>query len=129
MNWYIKVLKNFATFSGRARRKELWIFTLINTIIWVLFIGADGVLASFYPFNALIELGILGGIYLIITIIPITALYIRRLHDTDRSGWWILISVVPIIGSIVLLIFFIQNGTAGENRFGPDPKETQTASN
>lgn len=113
MSWYLKVLRKYAVFSGRARRKEYWMFFLFNLIIiFVLrFIeelaGGPGVLASLYGLAVLI---------------PSIAVAVRRLHDRNRSGWWLLIGVIPFIGAIVLLIFMVQDSQPGENRYGPNPK-------
>ena len=115
MNWYLDVLKNkYALFSGRARRMEYWMFTLFNVIISFALGFIEGILGG--P-------GILGLIYGLAVLIPGIAVTIRRLHDTDRSGWWLLIIFVPIIGALVLLVFMILEGTPGENQYGPNPKE------
>lgn len=125
MNWYLAVLKNYAGFSGRASRREYWMFTLINTIILVVLQILMG--ATMTPPDEFGQGGSLGfGYYLymlyaLATLIPSLAVAVRRLHDTDRSGWWILIGLVPLIGAIVLLVFFCQQGTQGDNRFGSDP--------
>jgi uncharacterized membrane protein YhaH (DUF805 family) len=113
MNWYLDVLKKYAVFSGRARRKEYWMFCLFNIII-ALVLSALGWIASF--------LSILSFIYVLAVLIPGIAVSIRRLHDTSRSGWWLLIGLVPLIGAIVLLVFMVQDSQAGENQYGPNPK-------
>ena len=118
MNWYIQVLQKYFVFSGRARRKEFWMFVLFTLLISI----GLGIIDGFAGLTTEYGLGILGGIYSLATIIPSLALAFRRLHDTDRSAWWLLIGFVPIVGSIVLLVFYCLAGTQGGNRFGPDPK-------
>ena len=118
MNWYFEVLKKYAVFSGRARRKEYWMFVLFNIIIaFVLgFIdGAAGLVGES-------GLGPLGGLYCVAVLIPGIAVSVRRLHDTNRSGWWLLIAFVPLIGAIVLLVFMVQDSQQGDNQYGPNPK-------
>lgn len=112
MNWYLEVLKKYAVFSGRAHRTEYWYFFLINLLISIGLAIIDG----------MIGLGLLGGLYALLTIIPSFAVGARRLHDTDRSGWWLLIGFVPLLGIIILLIIFTFPGTPGTNRYGPPPK-------
>ncbi|MBX3607031.1 MAG: DUF805 domain-containing protein [Piscinibacter sp.] len=113
MNWFIDVVKKYAVFNGRARRKEYWMYVLFYILIYVgLFIieslvGSPGILVL------ILGLGLL---------VPSIAVTIRRLHDTDRSGWWILIGFVPLVGGIVLLVFMCLDGTSGANQYGPDPK-------
>ena len=94
MQWYLSVLKNYVGFSGRARRKEYWMFTLINAIVGAIINVIQLILGLEFPFLSLI--------YLAATIIPVIALCVRRLHDTDRSGAWALLYLVPIIGWSVL---------------------------
>jgi len=117
MNWYLEVLKKYAVFRGRARRKEYWYFVLFNTIINIVLSGIDSVTTG---------IGLLAGLYTLAVLIPSIAVSIRRLHDTDRSGWWILIALIPIIGWIVLLIFMVQDGKPGENQYGLNPKAATT---
>ncbi|MEV6330584.1 DUF805 domain-containing protein [Streptomyces sp. NPDC051909] len=112
MNWYLEVLKKYATFSGRARRKEFWMFYLFNFIaITVLSI-----------IDAALDIRILSGLYLLAIIIPYLAVAVRRLHDTGRSGWWLLISFVPLVGAIVLIVFWATDGEQQVNGHGPNPK-------
>ncbi len=120
MNWYLEVLKKYAVFSGRSRRKEYWYFVLFNLIISILLAIVDSVLGTFIP---QIGMGIIGGLYALAVFIPSIAVSIRRLHDRDRSGWWLLIGLIPLIGLIVLLVFMLQNSTPGQNRYGANPKE------
>jgi uncharacterized membrane protein YhaH (DUF805 family) len=107
------VLKKYAVFSGRARRKEYWMFVLINLIITFVLYLIEGLVGG--P-------GILGGLYSLAVLIPAIAVGVRRLHDTNRSGWWLLIGLIPLIGTIVLLVFLVQDSQPGENQYGPNPK-------
>lgn len=111
MEWYLTVLKKYAVFSGRARRKEYWMFALFNIIASFILGMVDGVLGT----------AILGIIYSLAVLIPSIAVAVRRLHDTDRSGWWLLIGFIPLIGWIVLLVFTLLDSKE-DNRFGPNPK-------
>jgi uncharacterized membrane protein YhaH (DUF805 family) len=123
MNWYFEVLKKYAVFTGRARRKEYWYFVLFNIIACIILGVIDRVTGSF---SREVGMGLLGGIYSLAVLIPGIAVCVRRLHDTDRSAWWLLIALIPIIGAIVLLIFMVQDSKPGENRFGPNPKGATT---
>ncbi len=113
MEWYLTVLRKYAEFSGRARRKEYWFFVLFNIIISFVLGFVDG-------FAGLG--GVLGGIYALAVLIPSIAVGVRRLHDTGRSGWWLLIGLVPIIGVIVLIVFMVGDSESGSNQYGPNPK-------
>jgi uncharacterized membrane protein YhaH (DUF805 family) len=119
MNWFLLALKKYAEFSGRSRRSEYWYFVLFYVLIYMGLALVDTLTGSF---NAASGMGILSGIYSLGMLIPSIAVGVRRLHDTDRSGWWLLISFVPVIGAIVLIVFFFQDSQPGENRFGPNPK-------
>ena len=113
MNWYLGCWKKYAEFSGRARRKEYWMFFLFNFLAGVATIILDAILGT----N-----GVLNGLYSLAVLIPGLAVTVRRLHDTDHSGWWWLIAAIPLIGFIVLLVFLCSDSKPGENRFGPNPK-------
>ena len=119
MNWYLGVLKKYLVFEGRARRKEYWFFVLFNIIIAMILAIIDGTIGTLNPETGV---GLLSGIYSLAVLIPTFAVAIRRLHDTDRSGWWLLIGLVPLLGGLVLLVFFVLDGTPGTNQFGPNPK-------
>jgi uncharacterized membrane protein YhaH (DUF805 family) len=113
VNWYLDVLKKYAVFTGRARRKEYWMFALFNVIIAIALGIIEGIVGG--P-------GVLGGLYGLAVLIPSIAVGVRRLHDTGRSGWWILIGLVPVIGFIVLIVFFVADSQPGTNGYGPNPK-------
>jgi len=120
MNWYLEALKKYAVFSGRSRRKEYWYFFLFNSIFYLILLIIDTLTGTYNQENGM---GLLTTIYFIAVLLPSLGLSVRRLHDTNRRGWWILLSLIPIIGAIVLLIFMVQDSTPGENRFGSNPKE------
>ncbi|MFD1805540.1 DUF805 domain-containing protein [Pasteurella oralis] len=119
MNWYFHVLKNYVTFSGRAGRKEFWMFTLIQFIIIVLLFIVD---INNGTYNSDVEMGLLSGIYILLTFLPTLAVTARRLHDMNHSAWWLLLNLIPI-GQIALLALCCAKSTPGTNRFGPNPKE------
>lgn len=126
MHWYIDVLKKYTVFSGRARRKEYWMFFLFSAIISIFLAVIDEFMGWQFEMDGE-SLGFLSTLYYVAVIVPYLAVIFRRLHDTERSGWWILIAFIPIVGVVVLLVFMILQGTKGENRYGPDPKaETAT---
>ena len=119
MNWYIKVLKNYVGFEGRARRKEYWFFFLFHITILVALSLTDMMLGAIDPTTGI---GPLGAIYMLGTLIPSIAVAVRRLHDTSRSGWWVLISFVPIVGAIVFFVFMVFDSKQEKNQYGPNPK-------
>jgi uncharacterized membrane protein YhaH (DUF805 family) len=119
MNWYMEALRKYATFSGRARRKEFWFFQLFVMLIGLALSLADYMLGLMDEGTGI---GLLSGLFSLAMLLPNLAVSVRRLHDTDRSGWWLLLCFLPIIGIIVLLVFFFLDGTRGTNRFGEDPK-------
>jgi uncharacterized membrane protein YhaH (DUF805 family) len=119
MDYYLKVLKNYAVFKGRARRKEYWLFVLFNVLAVLLLSLVDNILGTYDEKS---KAGLIGSIYSLAVIIPSIAVSIRRLHDTDKSGWWLLLHLIPLFGSLVLLIFFISDTQIGTNRFGVNPK-------
>ena len=119
MNWYFEVLKKYAVFGGRARRKEYWYFVLFNALIGIVLAIVDGVTGTLVPGAGI---GLLGGLYSLAVFIPGFAVTVRRLHDTGKSGWWLLIFLVPLVGVIVFLVFMVKDSQPGENRYGPNPK-------
>ncbi|MDH6452003.1 MULTISPECIES: DUF805 domain-containing protein [unclassified Streptomyces] len=112
MSWFIEVLKKYAVFSGRARRKEYWMFALFAGIIYVVF-AVLGVVTKQSWLVAIPYLGFL---------LPGLAVTARRLHDTGRSGWWILFGLVPLVGGITLFVFSVLDSEPGDNKYGPNPK-------
>ena len=119
MSWFIIALKKYAVFSGRARRAEFWYYTLFVCLVSIVLMLLDSVLGLGKTLGGL---GVLGTIFAVATLLPSLAVTARRLHDTGRSGWWMLIDLVPLIGIIVLVVFLVQEGQPGENHYGPDPK-------
>lgn len=120
MEYFIGAYKNnYANFSGRARRKEYWMFTLFYIIAYLVLSFIDGIIGTF---SMQTGIGLLGGLFALASLLPAISVSVRRLHDTDRSGWWLLLAFIPIIGGLVLFIFYIMDSTPGENRFGANPK-------
>ncbi len=115
MSFYFDVLKKYAVFSGRASRKEYWMFVLWNFIVYLVLF-----LLTYVSRNAL-TMGIY-YLYALGVLVPSLAVLARRLHDTSRSGWWILIGLVPFVGAIVLLVFALTGSKPGDNQYGPSPK-------
>lgn len=113
MNGYLNTFRKYAVFSGRARRREYWTFIIVNMLIVLLLSRIDQALGSH---NAL------GVIFGLVAFLPALAVAVRRLHDTDRSGWWLLFGLLPLVGALVLLFFKTRNGDAGSNQYGADPK-------
>lgn len=120
MNWYLKVLKQYADFNGRARRKEYWMFVLFNMIFAIVAMILDNVLGI-----AMKEIGYgpLYGLYVLAVLIPGLAVAVRRLHDVGKSGWMYLIAFIPLIGAIWLLVLFCTDSQQGSNKWGDNPKE------
>lgn len=114
MDWYLKVLRNYIGFGGRARRKEYWMFVLVNFVL----IMVLGIVDKILGWERAGGEGVLTTIYGLLVLLPSWAVLFRRLHDTDRSAWWLLLLLIPLVGWIVILIFNCQSGTPGENRFG-----------
>lgn len=118
MSYYLAVLKKYATFSGRARRKEYWMFALFNYLFVLVFTLIDYILRArtgvFTPFTF---------IYGFAMILPGIAVSVRRMHDLDKSGAWILIPLIPIIGGIWYFVLAVTRGTDGPNQYGEDPYE------
>jgi uncharacterized membrane protein YhaH (DUF805 family) len=126
MQYFIKCIKQYADFKGRARRKEYWMFALFNIILLILAMGLDNLLGSTFKVEALPG-GQLpyGWLYLIValaTFLPGLAAGVRRLHDVNKSGWFYFIALIPLIGAIWLLVLFCTEGTRGPNQYGEDPK-------
>ena len=120
MKWYLAVLKNYAGFSGRARRKEYWMFTLFNIIFLIVAMILDNVLGTAIEG---VGYGLFYILYALAVLIPGLAVSFRRLHDVGKSGWMVLIALIPIIGAIWLLVLMVIDSKPGENEYGPNPKE------
>jgi uncharacterized membrane protein YhaH (DUF805 family) len=119
MNWYLEVMKKYAVFSGRARRKEYWFFILFNMIFAIVAMIVDNVLGI-----AIEGLGY-GPIYILYglaILLPNLGVLVRRLHDVGKSGWFFFITFIPIVGAIWLLVLLCRDGVQGENQYGPNPK-------
>lgn len=124
MNWYLKVLKQYADFSGRARRKEYWMFALFNFIFVFTLAFFGGIVgeATDAPDIAIIPY----LLYVLGVLIPSLAVLVRRLHDQNKSGWYFLVYFIPFVGIIWLLVLLCTEGTPGPNQYGPDPKNPNT---
>ena len=119
-DWYMQVLKKYTVFSGRARRKEYWFFVLWYVIISIGLAIIDAVAGL-----RIGDVGVLQVLYALAVLIPSLAVAVRRLHDTGRTGWWLLIGLIPLIGFIVLLVFMFLDSQPGENEYGPSPKAAE----
>ena len=106
------ITEHYFDFNGRARRQTFWYFFLVNIVIAIVLGIIDGIIGT----------QIIGSLYSLAVLLPGLGLSVRRLHDLDKSGWWLLIAIIPLIGALVLLYWFIQPGTAGANQYGADPK-------
>ncbi len=118
VDWAKRPLQKYADFSGRAPRPEYWWFILAQVVVLLVAMLLDSVLGTGFG-----ESGY-GFIYMITALallVPALAVAVRRLHDTDRSGWWLLIGLIPLVGAIILLVYFASEGNAGDNRFGAPP--------
>lgn len=122
MDWYLDILRNhYADFDGRARRKEYWMFFLVNIAVYVGIIVVAGIVGVVSDLLG----GLVMGLYVLYALgvmVPSVALTVRRLHDTGKTGWLALIALIPLAG-LVLLYFMIVEGDAGPNQYGPDPKD------
>jgi uncharacterized membrane protein YhaH (DUF805 family) len=114
MNWYLAVLRKYAEFSGRARRKEYWMFFLFNLLIAVVLGFVLGLLGGMLGFGTTVA-NVVSPIYSLAVLLPGIAVAVRRMHDTDRSGWWILCPIANII-------FLCLDSQPGTNQYGPNPK-------
>ena len=128
MEWMLLPLKRYADFSGRSRRKEYWMFILGVTVV-ALLLGILAVLLGGGLSASAESGGILAGPFMIVfaifwlgLIVPSIAVQVRRFHDQDKSGWFVLLNLIPYVGGLIVLVFMFLEGTRGPNRFGPDPK-------
>jgi uncharacterized membrane protein YhaH (DUF805 family) len=126
MNWYLLVLKRYAEIEGRSRRKEFWMFNLINFIISMLIYVPAIYIAAAYDNQALI---VIYWLYSLALLVPSFAVSVRRLHDAGKSGWNLLIGIIPLIGFIWLLVLFVSDSQEGSNEWGPNPKSNLDLSN
>lgn len=118
IDWAKRPLQKYADFSDRATRAEYWWFYLFVIIAYVVASIVDSILGlsgTVGPY------GLIASLLMLALLVPSIAVGARRLHDTDRSGWWLLIGLIPLIGAIVLLVFFVTEGTTGDNQYGSDP--------
>ncbi|QFT78436.1 DUF805 domain-containing protein [Erythrobacter sp. THAF29] len=126
MEWMLMPLRRYADFSGRSRRKEYWMFVLFQIIVLVFMAILVGITGGFDESGAStfgsIMLIICGIVYLGLFFIPGLAVTVRRFHDQDKSGWFILLQFIPYVGGLIVLVFMCLEGTRGPNRYGPDPK-------
>ncbi|MDO7836933.1 DUF805 domain-containing protein [Sphingobium sp. HBC34] len=123
MEYMFLPLRRYADFSGRSRRKEYWMFALFYfLLLGALFVMSDITGGDSGRFGS--PLIILFGIAILALFIPSLAVQVRRFHDQDKSGWFVLLNFIPYVGGIIVLVFMCLEGTRGENRFGPDPKQT-----
>lgn len=111
MDWFLLALKQYANFNGRSRRKEYWFFFLFYLLI---FLGLS-------LLDQILGFGLLSSVFLLAMLLPSVAVGVRRLHDTGRTGWWILVGLIPLIG-LVLIYFMLLDSDAGDNAYGPNPK-------
>ncbi|GAB1531787.1 MULTISPECIES: DUF805 domain-containing protein [Brevibacillus] len=116
MHWYTSVLKQYVAFAGRARRQEYWMFTLFNIIVSLVIALVDSLIGT---------ASVLGYIYSLAVLLPSLSVTARRLHDTGKSAWWILLGLIPLVGAIVLIIFMCQD-SQGDNKYGANPKASQS---
>lgn len=129
MEWMLMPYRRYAQFDGRSRRQEYWMYFLFQILVQavgfvlIVLIGSMGDIGNILS-------GILGLAFVVFvlgSIVPGIAVAIRRMHDIDKSGWTLLIGLIPLVGSIILLVFYCTEGTRGPNRFGPDPKDVSGA--
>ncbi len=128
MNWYLRAIKNYVNFSGRARRKEYWMFFLFNMIFGTVAAIIDRIIGSDIAFMGVrLGYGVIGIAYSTFVLIPSLSISFRRLHDIDKSAGWLFIGLIPVVGAIWLFVYSILAGTPGDNRFGADPKADNVA--
>ena len=128
MELMFQPLRKYADFQGRARRSEYWLFYLLFIVVYAfLLIGAGGLGRNGSAPSVLGAIvALIGGLAILGLFIPMLAVTVRRLHDTNRSGWWLLLSLIPVIGGLVVFVFTVLPGTQGPNTFGSDPKMPDT---
>ena len=119
MNWVQTVFRKYAVFDGRAQRSEFWYFVLFNLVVSIVLAIVDSIIGTG---RLLGGQGLLGGLYALAILIPGLAVGARRLHDIGKSGWWLLLGLIPLIGTLVLIYFWVQDSQAGSNEHGANPK-------
>jgi uncharacterized membrane protein YhaH (DUF805 family) len=119
MEWFMKALKKYAVFQGRAQRKEYWYYILFFVLFAIVVSLVENALGLADPETGS---GPLSLVYSLALLVPSIAVAVRRLHDTGRSGWWILIGLIPVVGAIVLIVFYVFDSEPGDNEYGPNPK-------
>ncbi len=119
MEWYLKVLRQYADFEGRARRKEYWMFVLFNLVISFVLGFVDGMVGLKVGEAGV---GVLSTLYSLAVLVPGIAVSVRRLHDIGKSGWMLLVAFIPCLGALILLFWVIKEGDKGPNAYGSDPK-------
>ncbi len=130
MKWFIKAFRQYADFSGRASRQEFWMFVLFNLLFamaWAFVAGLlTGLLSDLFGYEteSLIFMYKLMSVYYAVTAVPAMAVGVRRLHDTGRSGWWMLIGLIPLVGGIWLIVWMCSDDNPGDNRYGSPPDGT-----
>jgi len=129
-SWMILPYRRYAEFSGRSRRREYWSFILFYVVVYAAFHAVFGHPQTVVStFGATVTWGLTGipavvaGLFALASFIPSLAVAVRRLHDQDRSGWMLLLALIPLLGGFALLVLFCLEGTQGPNRYGPDPKQ------
>lgn len=132
MNLMFQPLRKYADFQGRARRSEYWLWVLFIVVVTTVLNMLGGAMgAAIDPTNPMgaysSPAGIVSLLFSLATLVPSIAVAVRRLHDTNRSGWWFLLVLIPFAGWLVLLVFYVLPGTVGANKFGEDPKGGETA--
>lgn len=134
MNWMLLPYRRYFEFSGRSRRREYWMFVLFYVLVFVLLgaaFGSNDLTVAPVGFGFSSRLvgggGVIGNIFALASFIPALALSVRRLHDQGRSGWMLLLGLIPLFGGFVLLVFMCLEGTRGPNQYGPDPKDPGSA--
>ena len=130
MEWMLMPLRRYADFQGRSRRKEYWMFVLFLLLCEIPLFILGGILGGFSGHGSSAGMGLFGLILLIFGLavfVPALAVQIRRFHDQDKSGWFVLLGLIPFIGGLVVLVFMCLEGTSGANKFGPDPKSDAAA--
>jgi uncharacterized membrane protein YhaH (DUF805 family) len=122
-SWFFEALKKYFDFSGRARRKEYWYFVLVNILIFIVLAIADEI-ASMPKLEVTpsLSVGIISATYLLVMLCPWLAVTTRRLHDTNRSGWWHMVSLIPVLGILVIFVFTLEDSYPGENQYGHNPR-------